>query len=372
MINNKVEITETIQVLLYKENPNIIEKLDFQDSIFLEPLLFAYFNSNKDNLYTRKVLAEFMQGYFSKKEQLILNQSFNKYDIAYVPKLGYFDRNNNKVGEILVVEGLEVLKSIHPLLHPYLYESYKGHITNRTPIYNATWENHIATLQRALKIIKDNLPNFFLEFIQANHKIFIHDNPKILNFTSIETLGMLYFYSTPTSTLMYFIEELIHQGSHNILYHKTYPKSDYFKIDASNTIMRTLTKEEWDYRDVYGAFHGVYTVYKRVECYDILLKNNILKGADRHELLGRLADQFPRFRTGLELLNLDVVYTEKGKQLYLELDSKCAGLFEKYKSLKTIFDLSNRDLDFKYEDFCLQNPIEKFYLLDTQGVFNFN
>lgn len=48
----RIQIINTIQLLLYKENPDILEKINFEDdSIFLEPLLFAYFNSKRDNLF---------------------------------------------------------------------------------------------------------------------------------------------------------------------------------------------------------------------------------------------------------------------------------------------------------------------------------
>lgn len=372
MINPK--ITENIQVLLYKENPVLLEKLNFEDNnTFLEPLLFTYFNTKKHKSLPKELLEELVQGYFTEKETLKIEHSYNKNDVAYIPNIGYFKKGQPEPFEpVLEIEGLEVVKELHPLLHRYLFEFYKGHITNPNPDYESVWHNHIATLEKALTLLKKHTPNYFKEFQSANKKIFIHNNPKILNFTSIETLGMLYFYTTPhSSTLMYFIEELIHQGAHNILYHITFDKKDFFKIDAPNTIMRDLTKQEWDYRDVYGAFHGVYTVYRRLECYDILLKKNVLKEKDKHELLGRLADQFPRFHTGLELLNLDEVYTEKGKALYLELDKKCESILHKYSKLRNEFDLSNRDLDFRYEDFCKLNPYEDFLEKDKQGFYNF-
>jgi hypothetical protein len=364
------KLIETIQLLIYKEDPTLLEKVDFEDdNTFLEPLLFAYFNRKKDNIFSIQMLTEIMQGYFIEKEPIVLKESYNKEGIAYIPKMGYFDKNGNKVEDILYIEDIEILKEIHPLLHPRLFEYYKGHITNRTPVYKTVWKEHINTFQNAIQLIKKHLPNFYKDFKAANFRIFIHNNPKILNFTSIETLGMLYFYATPQATMMYFIEELIHQGAHNILYHITYPKTDFFKIDASNTIMRELTHQEWDYRDVYGAFHGVYTVFKRLECYDILIQNNVMQEKDKHELLGRLADQFPRFRTGLELLPLDKVYTEKGKELYLDLDKKCEQILNKYSILVSEFDLSFRDLDFNYEDFEKYNSYEKFLENELKYTF---
>jgi hypothetical protein len=135
--------------------------------------------------------------------------------------------------------------------------------------------------------------------------------------------------------------------------------------------MRDLTKQEWDYRNVYGAFHGLYTVTKRVECFDILITKDVFSGKKKHELLGRLTDQFSRFRTGLELLNLDEIYTEKGKLFYNEFDQKCQFILNKYKILLSIFNLSNRDLDFRYDDFCTLNPIADFNKKEQQGIFNF-
>ena len=73
MENNKTKLIETIKLLLYKENPTLLEKIDFEDdNIFLDPLLFAYFNSKKDNLFSKDLLTEIMQGYFVKKEPLLL------------------------------------------------------------------------------------------------------------------------------------------------------------------------------------------------------------------------------------------------------------------------------------------------------------
>lgn len=363
----------TIKTLIYQDQASLLEKLDFEDdTTFLEPLLFVYFNSKKLNIFPKEILNEIIQGYFREKEPLEIKHSYNKNSIAYIPKIGYFEKNSpTPIESILEIEGLEVVKELHPLMHRYLFESYKGEITNPNPNYKSVWSKHKNTLSQALFILKNQTPNFHKDFLQANKKIFIHDNPKILNFTSKETLGMLFFYATPKATLMYFIEELIHQGAHNMLYHYTFNEKEFFKIDARNTFLRDLTGQEWDYRDVYGAFHGVYTIYKRLECYDLLLQKNVLKDKDKHELLGRLTDQFPRFHTGLELLNLDEVYTEKGKAFYLELDEKCAAILYKYNKLRSEFDLSNRDLDFRYEDFSKLNSYEYFLEKDNQGFYNF-
>ena len=211
---NRVKIIEILQILLYKENPSLLEKINFEDdNIFFEPLLFAYFNSKKDNLFSKDLLTEIMQGYFVKKEPLLLNESFNNNGIAYVPNLGYFDKQNNKVDDILKIDAFEILKHKHPLLEKYFYEFYKDHIVNANPTYNSVWQDNHKELEQAILIIKEHLPEFYKELVFANKRIFLHDNPKILNFTSVETLGMLYFYVLGKNNLIYFIEEIIHQAN---------------------------------------------------------------------------------------------------------------------------------------------------------------
>lgn len=340
LIENKNSIINTIKLLIYKENSSLFDELDFEnDEVYLDPLLFAYFNYKRDNLFTEDML----------------NEIFNR----------------EKKGNTLVIDVFEIQKEIHVLQKRYFRETYRGHIVNIDPPFNSVWYDCFKYIKKAIFIIKMQLPEFYNELCFANRQIYLHDNPKILNFTTFETLGSLYFYVIDECKLVYFIEELIHQGSHNFLYYIVHKRKDYFKIDVDNLLMRDYTGQAWDYRNIYGAFHGLYTVKKRVECFDILLTKKIFSRREKHELLGRLADMFPRFQTGLELLNLDEVYTEKGKKFYFELTQKCESILKKYKNLTKEFDLSHRDLDFRYNEFCLTNSFEDFQKKDLEGYYNF-
>ncbi|AOR28371.1 hypothetical protein FORMB_13270 [Formosa sp. Hel1_33_131] len=70
-MKNRDEIINTIKLLLYKENTSVFKKLNFDDDeVFLEPLLFAYFNSKSYNSYPKEALEEMLQGYFIKKEEI--------------------------------------------------------------------------------------------------------------------------------------------------------------------------------------------------------------------------------------------------------------------------------------------------------------
>src|SRR5690606_2966453 len=123
------------------------------DRTFSEPLLFAYFNSKKHNSFPKETLEEIVQGYFVEREPLKIKFSYNKNGIAYIPNKGYYNRDNELLEPILEVEGLEVVKELHPLMHRYLFEYYKGHITNPTPSYETNWKMHIDTLEKALILL---------------------------------------------------------------------------------------------------------------------------------------------------------------------------------------------------------------------------
>jgi len=84
-MENRDEIIDTIKILIYKKQQHLFEKLNIQDDeVFLEPLLFAYFNSKSNNLYPKEALEEMLQGYFIKKEEIKIAHSYSRDGIAYV------------------------------------------------------------------------------------------------------------------------------------------------------------------------------------------------------------------------------------------------------------------------------------------------
>lgn len=89
MTTNKYTIIDTVKLIVYKENSSLLEKVNFDNYvIFLESLLFTYFNAKKDNLFSSQMLIEMMQGYFIQKEPLVLEESFNNMR-AYIPISDY-------------------------------------------------------------------------------------------------------------------------------------------------------------------------------------------------------------------------------------------------------------------------------------------
>lgn len=122
ILTNQATIIDTIKVILYKNHPIFLEKLNFEDdNTFLEPLLFVYLNNK--NSFGPKALKEILQGYFSEKKTLKVDISYNKEGIAYLPRIGYFHKGETKPFQnIAIIEGttIEVLFYPTPYLEPIL------------------------------------------------------------------------------------------------------------------------------------------------------------------------------------------------------------------------------------------------------------
>ncbi|WP_370408899.1 hypothetical protein [Tenacibaculum dicentrarchi] len=132
MLNHKKEkIIETIKILIYKENKELFEKLDYdRDEIYTKPLLFAYFNSRRKEEVSSQLLFEILQGFLD-VEKLRLNLSYNKDNISYIPDKGYYKKGSNKQYlTILKYKDFEIIKELPDLLNNYFVEFYKGHIIN--------------------------------------------------------------------------------------------------------------------------------------------------------------------------------------------------------------------------------------------------
>lgn len=363
--------SDIVRILLYKENPVLFHKLNFEeDNVFLDPLLFAYFNSKKARLFSDELLAEIVQGNFVPRQSLQIKHSYNQNGIAYIPNIGYFKKEANfsPYEPILAIDRFELIKELHPVLEGYLSITDHDRVVDSNPEFNSAWKESYLDLEKAIYVIKEILPEFYKILVAVNKKIFVHDNPDILNFTSMETFGMLYFYFIEGDNTLYFIEELIHQGMHNQLYVLLYNKEEYFKHDPETIWMKDLTGNNWDFRNLYDAFHGVFTVYNRLICFDQLFVSKAFEKRQKHEFFGRFADQFKRFKTGVETIDLEKFLTPKGRCFFEKINAEGNLIIKRYQFLEK-FDLSNREVDFRYKDFCILNPYEDFIENEIKGDY---
>lgn len=148
----------TMKILVFKDDPNLIELLDLDDNnIFSEPLLFAYFNNPPSTDFPP--LSQLLFGYIQEaKRPKEIKIKFDLHGIAYLPNFGYFKidhssptvpyklvKKENGIYEIQTTErcvphtfieiqkaaDFEILLYNHPLFYQYFSKLFSnGETTN--------------------------------------------------------------------------------------------------------------------------------------------------------------------------------------------------------------------------------------------------
>ena len=382
--------TELIKILFLKENECLISLLDINnDDIFLDSFIYAYFN-DKD-AKTKVTLEQLVYGYISDENKpKYINVIIDENGLFYIPKMGYFKIKDNTLrnqscefyynhGQYIIMYNnisfkfdylplifadkmcmVEIIQHQHPLLKPYFQVLRPDYINqgNQCEVeVNVITTFHIENLKKAFLFIEKNFPTIYETIVASNKYMMIFGNQAMLPFAAQNTLGISYISSLYTDSYLFFIEEILHQGSHNLFFLMHYDKNKYFKIDAENSLLGDYLNNPNEKRTVYNLFHGVITITQRLICYQHIIENKLLNGIDLYELIGRYCDQYRRHHAGLEKLNLDEIYTEDGKKLYLEMDNLCENALEYFKLEAIKYNIINQPSEFNFQQFLVLNPI---------------
>jgi len=393
--NNEIQngqsiFAQNMRILVYTTNSELFEALDFEDDdTFLEPLLFTYFNSPQGVLFS---LEQILCGYLCDKTKFSqITVYSDKEGIVYLPKIGFFittyvnekltliDHNGKfflrhnddnidfffKPAIFLTGTNIEIVQYSNALFSPFFKETVPtGNDAAILDIeINQTSLFHLPSLETAALHIKNNLPNIWEEILQTTKKIILFHEPRIVSFVTLAAHGCVFLSTIPENDEVFFTEDLIHQCSHNTLNAVLHEADAYFKIDVGRELGDYINNKH-ETRSVFSAFHGLYTVAKRVECFEILYRKNVFTNKQKYELLGRISDQKKRFRTGLEQLDNNNTYTNEGAALYELLDSVCLEGLQRFKQIINLFNMSNQPAEFSYKQFSLINPYSKIHELE--------
>jgi len=329
---NHTQLVNVLRTLTYRENKNIISKIDFnEDRIFLEPLLFAYFNRiQTDTVFSESLLSELMQSHFIEKEPLQLKGSYNQNDVAYIPNLGYYRKEKEKVvnEELQYVEGtnIEILKYDIPLLRNVLEV-----ITSRTPgekhffIKDQYVEENLSTLNQAFKQIKNAIPSRYVFIEKCCKKILLFNepNPKVPSRVTINALGTLFIniYNNEKN-LPFFIDTIAQLTGSMIMTTILQDKKSIFKVDHTQKISPITQKE--DRRNIYTLFHRLYCHYAAFHCLHHYIGKEFCKEEDRMDLTRRMVFYLKKCKNDLEnfemvaahFTGIENILTENGIYLF--------------------------------------------------------
>ena len=364
------DITNNIKLLLYKENPSLLEKIDFEDeNVFLEPLLFAYFNSKKDNLFTKEMLTEIMQGYFVEKEPLLVKESFNNEGVAYLPNLGYFHKNKTKVDDICIIQNSSIELLIHSIIHlKTIFKDFNENNIDESKIEISKEFSlkHVNVLTNALQYIKTSNKVHYDLIEQCCKKIVLFKtDPKNTNsFATINAHGIVFFNVYQENyDEVFFVDDIAHQTGHIIMTTILFERKKYFLIDENQNI-GTFTKNKSEYRSFYILFHALYTYYTTFLCLDACLGNNCFNIKQIHEAKGRIGFYLQKCK--MDLMNfqkvvdyyngINNILSCDGIEIFQNIANKYFEVLKKHEEV-TLFKYKNQPYNFTYSEFVKLNPL---------------
>ncbi|OXA93507.1 hypothetical protein [Flavobacterium hercynium] len=344
---SQTEIINKIKLLIYTEDPEILTKVDIDDdTLFLEPLLFFYFNYKREEAFTNQFLRELMQGYFIKKEETRINHLFYETEITYLPKLGYFKKDEPEFFEPIEMikdTNIEILKHSFNLLRPVFSDTAGRLISDSEITFGSTlFDKNISYLTNALLFIKEDSNEHFQLIEQCCKKILLFKtDPNITNsFSSAQAHGIAFLnvYQDEYDEV-FFIDDIAHQTGHIILTTLLHDRKMIFIIDEEQKV-EDLTKLN-DHKTVYTLFHELYTYYAIFLCLDNSLAKNRFKKRQEKEVLGRIgfylckcAHDLDRFDIINSFYNGESnVLTDHGKEIFNLIREKYFEVSKKWQSI---------------------------------------
>ena len=371
-INNN--LVDTIKILIYKEASILLEKLNFKDdNTFLEPLLFIYFNSKKDDLFPKQMLNEILQGYHLEKSEIKIKHSYNKENVAYLPRIGYFRKDEIKPFDTIIIlpkTNFEVI-TYQIINLKYIFRDFNNIVIDESKIIisKMLYEDNKKSLSRALSNIKQYSNNHYSLIEKCCKKIVLFKtDPKNTNsFATINAHGIAFLnvYQKEYDEV-FFIDDIAHQTGHIIMTTLSFKRKEYFLIDENENI-KSITNNPKEYRSLYILFHALYTYYTTTLCLDNCLSNNCFDENKTHEAEGRVGFYLIKYKLDLdsfmEVANhyngLEMVLTKKAIFIFQMISDQFIQIRNKYYSTLKEFSYKNQPYNFTYKEFIKLNPIQK-------------
>lgn len=369
------------QQLLSHFAPSLFQMLDMNDnSVWLDPALFAYFSSPKPSIK----LPQLLYGYLPEPARPpVLECYADGNGVIYLPALGYLvtavadqpvrltARPASATYELVTRDGqsidfvfsplptvpgtsMDVLSYPNPLLRRLFHDRVGRPVEVEI---RAAAGQHIENAGRALDVIGQVCPWYHAALTSATRQLVIFSGDGVNSFATLAAHGIAFCNARSSDDEVFFIEDLAHQCGHVVLSDVMFEPQEYFQIPA-DTPLRSLTGHQEETRTIYVAFHGVFTEALMNMCLNRCLELGIFRGRQEHELLGRLSYILRRFEIDLSFLgeHPESIFTEDGLRLY----RFCAQTFQhvhgrRHQELDH-YDLHGQPYNFDYPKFTERNP----------------
>jgi hypothetical protein len=389
----KNELIQDIKILLYKYDSSIFDRINYENNdIYQEPLLFAYFNAKTKKTSLESIIYGYTDENLRPKK---LNIKSDSYGRIYLPKIGWFITNqknelyqlsknqennyillkdNFSIGysfepiEIIEDTNIELLKYPIPSLEGFYYDVDGNFIDVEIEEISKL---HIHNIQKALKIIKELIPNHYnlIESITKKVVLFNVDTTQRNSFATLNAQGISFFNAYQEDyNEVFFIDDIAHQTGHLILNSLIYDVQQFLKIHPDIVVEKLhLGNNTKETRSIYIVFHALYTYYTSFICLDAYLDfKATCNDKKTHEAKGRMLFYIGKCFQDIHLVEnnkinnietINDIFTEKGKEMYLEIKRKYSLMVDKWGELLKKLNMSNQPYNFTYSKFLEINPL---------------
>jgi len=393
---SKYVLIENIKLLLYKHDPNIFDKIDYEDDdIYQEPLLYAYFNSKVKKIDLDTIIYGYTKEKLRPEKLKVKSDTYGKF---YLPNIGWFITNeNNKSYELYktansllytlsskeiicdytfepieIIKGtnIELLKYPIPLLDEFYYD-INGSVID-VEIENVTKFQRI-NIEKAFNLIKKLAPKHYklIESITKKVVIFNVDTTLRNSFATLNAQGICFSNAYQKDyNEVFFIDDIAHQTGHLIFNILIYDVEQFLKIHPETVVEKLhLGNNTTETRNIYVIFHALYTYYTTFICLDAFLdyeKNKYSRNL--HEVEARLLFYIGKCYQDIDLIenneidnieSINDIFTLKGKEVYLEIKRKYKEVSQKWREKLTGLNMSNQPYNFTYSKFAELNPLNE-------------
>lgn len=367
---NQAELSDTIRLYLYNENPDLLEVLDYDDdNTFLEPSLFYYFLADAA-AKKPEPLPQMLYGYLptAHRPPTIAVQA-DASGMIYLPQIGYFQTEPETQVLLKWTATSQTLslttKTGHPIPAPLLQEQYlpnsstrlARHSTDLLTTYLASQlaepvtvstERNQASLLQAFELLTQHLPNFAQLLTRATREIVLFNSFEPLSLATISYHGTAFLNVGATAnTRVFFLDDLAHQCGHIIFNALTLQTDDFLRVPKL-TLLNQFTHDQRDQRSVYSVFHAFFTYTTILYCLDHCIQYNLLAETERREALARLGFYVSKFRADLVGFPADQILTAAGIQYRDMFQAGQQAITDRYTSQLEGVSYGNQPYVFDY------------------------
>ncbi|MGB3466031.1 MAG: hypothetical protein WBA74_12205 [Cyclobacteriaceae bacterium] len=361
--------------VVYNLAPGLFDLLDYEDDdTFLEPLLFNYNNLPPEYQNLEQILYGYIPDDKKRDIVQVLTDSAGR---AYLPKIGHIRTNapNQKIKLIYNIDTSSLSKAkgsnyeltnFTGIKRAHSFELYQDDILSLRGYFRLDsqedelnvadmYSKHSDKIEKALDIIRSVYPEFYGSFSDVIKGFYMFYCKNNRSFASMQSLGISFLNVEHENGLVFFLEDVLHQSSHNMFYY-TLLDEDMFAVNPNEDLVN-YSDHRAAHGDIYGTFHGLFTLTNINTCLVQCLKNNVFEGENELETKGRISDNMKRFKTAIDLFDIRKIFTEEGWKLYNSLRESYESLYLENKDLINSFDTSNQPYVFSFSKFKEANPV---------------